>query len=154
MRLFFQADGVSSLRDVSFIAHSMGGLAARAYLLKNRDVAQNTRLLFFYSTPTTGSEVASITSLITNNPQLTGMKPMQSADYLGDLQRQWLAASFQIPSFCAYETRPTYGINVVTQASASNLCNRRLDPIDADHISIVKPKVCATRHIWHSNRQL
>lgn len=55
------------------------------------------------------------------------------------MQRQWLSAGFDIPSFCAYETRKTFGLSVVTQASASNLCNRRLDPIDADHLTIVKP---------------
>jgi len=67
------------------------------------------------------------------------MKPMQSTDYLADLQRQWLSANFSIPAFCAYETQTTSGVNVVTQASTSNLCNQRLDPINADHISIVKP---------------
>src|SRR5262249_53135538 len=56
-----------------------------------------------------------------------------------DLQRQWLSINFEIPSFCAYERQTTYNVSVVTQASASNLCNRRLDPIDANHLTIVKP---------------
>lgn len=139
MRLFFDADGITAHKDIIFIAHSMGGLATRAYLLKNRKSASRTRLIYFFSTPTTGSEIASLTSLVSANPQLAQMKPMRSPDYLGDLQRQWLSADLNIPSFCAYETRKTYGVSVVTQAGASNLCNKRLDPVDADHITIVKP---------------
>jgi pimeloyl-ACP methyl ester carboxylesterase len=139
MRLFFDVDGVTAHKDVIFIAHSMGGLATRAYLLKNRDVASRTRLIYFFSTPTTGSEIASLASLVSANPQLAKMRPMRSADYLADLERQWLAANLNIPSFCGYETKKTYGISVVTQASASNLCNKRLDPVDADHITSVKP---------------
>ena len=139
MRLFFDTDGISRYDNIIFLAHSMGGLAVRAYLLKNRDVASKTRLTYFYSTPSDGSEIASLATLISKNPQLAKMKPVQSADYLGDQQRQWLAANFNIPSFCAYETQPTYGFSIVTFASASKLCNRRLDPINANHISIAKP---------------
>jgi pimeloyl-ACP methyl ester carboxylesterase len=139
MRLYFDEDRITEYQNIIFVAHSMGGLATRAYLLKNQKVAAKTRLIYFYSTPTTGSEIASIAALASTNPQLAKMQPMKSADYLADLQRQWLAANFSIPSYCAYETQRTYGVNVVTQASASNLCTRRLDPINADHLSIVKP---------------
>jgi pimeloyl-ACP methyl ester carboxylesterase len=140
MRLFFDTDGISQFREIIFLAHSMGGLAVRAYLLKNRDAASRTRLAYYYSTPTNGSEMASLAILVSQNPQLAKMKPMESADFLADQQRQWLAATLNMPSLCAYETQPTYGFKIVTQASASQLCNRRLDPIDANHMTIVKPE--------------
>jgi hypothetical protein len=118
----------------------MGGLVTRAYILKyQRRIAERTAFIYFFSTPTTGSEVASLAKLISRNPHLGDMKAMTAGAYLGNLQRQWLDADLSIPSYCAYERRPTYGIEVVTQASASNLCNKRLDPIEADHISISKP---------------
>jgi pimeloyl-ACP methyl ester carboxylesterase len=139
MRLQFEADGVSTHREIVFLAHSMGGLATRAYLLKYRGVASRVRLIYFFSTPTTGSEIADLAKLISKNPQFGKMKPMQSADYLADLQRTWLAADFPFPSYCAYEKQKAYGMLIVTQASAASLCNKHLDPIDADHISIVKP---------------
>ena len=139
MRLQFEADGVSAHREIVFLAHSMGGLATRAYLLKYRGVASRVRLIYFFSTPTTGSEIADLAKLISKNPQFGKMKPMQSADYLADLQRTWLAADFPFPSYCAYEKQKAYGMLIVTQASAASLCNKHLDPIDADHISIVKP---------------
>ena len=139
MRIRFIADGVSSHAHLIFIAHSMGALVTRSFLLKYRDIAARTDFLYFLSSPTTGAEVAALAALINRSPQLSKMKPLQSADYLADLQRSWLAAKFPFPTFCAYEKRPTFGILVVTQSSASSLCTRALDPIDADHISISKP---------------
>lgn len=141
MRQHFDGDGVSAHKEIIFLAHSMGGLVTRAYLLNHREMAPKTRFLYFYSTPTTGSEIAALATLISSNPQFAKMKPMQSADYVADLQRSWLDADFfNIPAYCAYEKQATSGVLIVTQASASNLCNRRLDPIDATHITIVKPK--------------
>jgi pimeloyl-ACP methyl ester carboxylesterase len=139
MRLIFNSDHVSAYSNIVFIAHSMGGIAVRNYLLKYRPVADHVRMIYFFSTPTTGSEIANLVGLIKKNPQTSELKIMDSVDYLANVQRDWLAAGFNIPSYCAYERRPTYGVLVVTQASATNLCNKALDPIDADHISIVKP---------------
>src|SRR5436309_3681256 len=139
MRLRFDSDGVSRHKEIIFLAHSMGGLAVRAYLLNRREIAPRVRFTYFYSTPTTGAQIADLAKFISRNRQFAKMKPMQSEDYLADAQRQWINADFNIPSFCAYETEETYGTTIVTQASASNLCNRPLDPIQADHISIVKP---------------
>lgn len=139
MRLMLDTSGVSSHSRIVFLVHSMGGLVTRAYLLKNRRVADRVAFIYFFSTPTTGSEMAGLAALVLRNPQIRNMQILQPAGYLADLQRQWLAARFSIPSYCAYESRATYGLQIVTQASASNLCNQRLDPIDADHITIVKP---------------
>jgi pimeloyl-ACP methyl ester carboxylesterase len=139
VRLLFEADQVADHKEIIFVTHSMGGLVTRAYLNRNPKVSERVRLIYFFSTPTTGSEITSIGALVSTNPGLAKMKPMTSESYLGDLQRQWLNVNNFIPSFCAYEKRTTYGVNVVTQQSASNLCNRRLDPIDADHMTIVKP---------------
>jgi tetratricopeptide (TPR) repeat protein len=139
MRLLFDTDKVSAHSKIVFIAHSMGGLVVRSYLLKNPNSASHTPMIYFFSTPTTGSELASIALLVANNPQLAQIKPMRSAEFLANLQRQWLDADLNIASFCAYETKKTFGINVVTQGSASNLCNKRLDPIPEDHFTIVKP---------------
>lgn len=139
MRLQFDADDVSQFRSIVFVAHSMGGLAVRGYILKYRQVISKISFIYFYSTPTTGSEIASLASVLSSNPQFGKLKPMKSEDYLADIQRQWLAADLSIPSYCAYEKQKTFGVAIVSQASASSLCTRRLDPIDANHIDIVKP---------------
>jgi pimeloyl-ACP methyl ester carboxylesterase len=139
MRIRLSADGVSSHEHIVFVAHSMGALVTRSFLLKYREIAERTLLLYFLSSPTTGSELANVFSLVNRSPQLLKLQVLQSEDYLADLQRNWLAANFPFPTYCAYEKRPTMGALVVTQASASNLCTRALDPIDADHITIAKP---------------
>jgi len=139
MRLLLDTSGVSNHRHIVFLVHSMGGLVTRAYILKYRRIADRTAFIYFFSTPTTGSELANLAQVVLKTPQVKNLQIMQPSGYLADLQRQWLAARFLLPSYCGYETRATVLVHVVTQASASNLCNQRLDPIDADHITIVKP---------------
>ena len=140
MRSVLVADGVSSYRKIVFLSHSMGGLVTRAYLLKNRNVADHTFFAYFFSTPTTGSQIASIAQYLSSNPQFAKMKSLNAEDYLADLLRQWLAAGFSFPSYCAYEKRATKGVSlVVNMGSAVALCTKAVDPIDADHIGIVKP---------------
>jgi hypothetical protein len=67
------------------------------------------------------------------------MGSVNAVSYLADLNRHWLNAHLGIPSHCAYEKRPTYGFEIVEMGSASTLCDRGLDPIDTNHIDIVKP---------------
>lgn len=64
------------------------------------------------------------------------------AGYLGNQARDWNAAPFasSIPSYCAYENRPTLGKIVVSMESATYLCTRRSEGVDANHSDIVKPK--------------
>jgi pimeloyl-ACP methyl ester carboxylesterase len=126
-------------REVVFLAHSMGGLVVRAFLSKYRDSAAKVAMVYFFATPTTGSAVTNVVRLLSRNPQLGQLLPMRSYDFLADVQRNWLAAKLGISSYCAYETRETFGVMVVDQASATSLCNMPLDPIDTDHIRIVKP---------------
>jgi pimeloyl-ACP methyl ester carboxylesterase len=141
MRAVFVADGVSKYQRLIFLSHSMGGLVTRAFLVKNRDVASQTLFAYFFSTPTNGSQIASIASAFLDNPQISKMKTLKPDDYLADRLRDWLGAKFEFPSFCAYEKRPTHGTSlVVTMDSAASLCTRALDPIDTDHVDIVKPE--------------
>ncbi|MGA4278372.1 esterase/lipase family protein [Ralstonia nicotianae] len=140
MRLTLAAP-LTSHKRVIFLVHSMGGLVVRQFLLKYRDVADQVGFIYFYATPTTGSPMATLAALFSRNPQLGDLKPMRSDEYLANLQRDWLASGVlrAIPAFCAYEMRPLLTTRVVEQESASNLCNQPLDPIDANHIDIVKP---------------
>ncbi len=140
MRSVLTAGGVSNYQKIVFLSHSMGGLVTRAYLLKNRGVAARTLFAYFFSTPTTGSQLASIASYFVSTPQLNKLKTLTDDAYLADLLRQWLAADFKFPSYCAYEKRATKGIALVVRMdSAVSLCTKAVDPIDADHIDIVKP---------------
>jgi hypothetical protein len=140
MRATLVSNGVPNYRNIIFLSHSMGGLITRAFLLKNRLIADNTLFAYFLSTPTTGSQLASIARYATTNPQISQLRTMKAEDYLADLVRGWLSAWFNFPSYCAYEKRPTNGITlVVGMESASALCTKALDPIDTDHNDIAKP---------------
>lgn len=139
MRRRLEVDGVFEHRELIFLSHSMGGLVTRALLLKYRHYASQVRLAYFLSTPTEGSPSAALAALGSRNPQFKNMYPMRADNYLADLQRDWLGARLPIRSFCAYEGRDTFGIRIVDQRSASNLCTEPLDPVLEDHIGIAKP---------------
>ena len=140
LRLYLTLKDMNKYDNVVFLTHSMGGLVVRDYLLKNREIAARTKFIYFYSTPTSGSEIAGVITLAVKvNPQLSKMVPMKPEDFLADQVRQWNDAQFKIGSYCAYEKRATLGVLVVEMKSSALLCNKPLDPIDANHIDIVKP---------------
>jgi pimeloyl-ACP methyl ester carboxylesterase len=141
MRATLNANGVPKYSKIIFLSHSMGGIVTRAYLLKYRDIAERTVFAYFFSTPTTGSQVASVARWAFKNPQIDDLRLMGAEDYLANLARAWGAANFSFPSYCAYEKKPTDGLMlVVSMESATALCNTVLDPIDMDHSDIVKPE--------------
>ena len=127
---------------VVIVSHSMGGLVVRQFLLTKRERLGKVPMLYFYATPTNGSELTIAARKISSNPQLRGMLPLEGNELLQAIQSGWLGwdAAKKLPSFCAYETLPTLGVMVVSMDSATALCNEDLDPITANHIDIVKPK--------------
>jgi pimeloyl-ACP methyl ester carboxylesterase len=136
---------IANHKRIIFIAHSMGGLIVRAYLLKYREQVppDQISLLYFFSTPSTGTDLANFGRFLSKNPQLADMRKMTTggSGVLAAWDAQWNSSPYarRVASFCAYETLQTHGMQVVQRESAEHLCNRRLDPILADHIDIVKP---------------
>ena len=148
MRDHLQNNGVfEKHRQVIFVCHSMGGLITRAFLLKLRPSPEKVPMIYFFATPTTGANVAQITNIISDNPQLKSMLPLREDGYVGDLQNAWLVTSddpnlnypARIASFCAYEKKDTFGVRIVERQSATNLCNRETRGVIANHLEIVKP---------------
>jgi len=128
-------------KQVVFLAHSMGGIVVRQYLLGNQDMIPSVPMIYFYATPTNGSELAALARIASANPQLRGMTPIEGNDFLQSIQSFWLNCKAQsIASYCGVEELPTDGQIVVTRSSATSLCNRPLDPFAANHIDIVKPE--------------
>lgn len=137
-----KANGALDYQDIVFVSHSMGGIVARAFVLKYEDVRPKVKMMQFFSTPFAGADLASFASALSRSTQFDGMRDIVDNTYLQSQQSSWNAAglSTSIKSFCAYELRPTFGKMIVTLQSATLICNQRLDPIDANHIDIVKPK--------------
>lgn len=132
-------------QQIIFVAHSLGGLVVRAYLLKYRDQVppESVPMLYFFSTPTTGTDLANFVKVVSRNSSLGDMSKMRTnaPGVLGTFGSQWSSSAFPrvTRSYCAYETLRTYGIQVVQRESAEHLCNSRLDPIALNHIDISKP---------------
>jgi len=147
VRQALEADESIRGQKLVFVAHSMGGVVVRAFLSKYRNYASKTRMLYFLGVPTTGASIASIAQLVSKNSQFRSLEPMSNASFLATLQRTWLAAPElrSLPTFCAYELRPTMGLMVVEQQSVTNLCNEQVDPLDGDHSGIVKPSGVESR---------
>lgn len=138
----FENDGIQNYSKLIFLCHSMGGVVTRAFLLKYREkYADKVRFAYFFSTPSTGSSIATIVSIISKNPQLGKIRPMQSGDYLADIHRGWLNTGLtsKISSYCAYEIKKTYGQQIVEMESATALCNKKCNAILKNHFDIVKP---------------
>jgi triacylglycerol esterase/lipase EstA (alpha/beta hydrolase family) len=51
IRSDLRANEVTQYKKIVFLAHSMGGLIVRAYLLNNRNVAARTSFIYFFATP-------------------------------------------------------------------------------------------------------
>lgn len=141
MRVVLASKGVSDRRHLVILSHSMGGIVTRAYLLKDRNIAAKTAMLQFYSTPTNGSRLASLASIIFHsNWQINKLQDNIEKNYLGELSNEWRSAGLNIPSYCAYEEQDTFGVRVVTFESATALCDDKpAVPIEANHLDIVKP---------------
>jgi hypothetical protein len=120
----------------------MGGIIVRQFLLNRRDHLPQIPMLYFYATPTNGSELTVAAREISNNPQLRGMLPLEGNGLLQVIQSGWMnwPEVKSVPSYCAFETLPTAGVEVVSESSATALCNQAFDPMAYNHIDIVKPR--------------
>jgi pimeloyl-ACP methyl ester carboxylesterase len=122
---------------IVFLAHSMGGLVVRQFLLRNRDLAAMVPLVLFYSTPTAGAEKANLGARIATCRQVDDLRTLDRNSYLVGQQSDWFSSGLAktVSSVCAIEVKsPT-----VDRASASMLCSEDPTPINADHSGIVKP---------------
>ncbi len=139
-----RSGAVFSHHEVIFVCHSLGGLIVQRLLLTNRGYAKQVPMIFFYSTPEEGSELAKLGSVFVADPLVKEMFSGDGNDYLQNLENEWVAAHFNIKRFCAYEKKPTGGQIIVTRLSATRNCSAGTPvPINEDHSGIVKP--CSTQ---------
>jgi hypothetical protein len=135
-------DKVLEHKTIIFVAHSMGGLIVQRYLLAYREDAKKVPLIFLYSTPSEGSQLANVGKLFSPNEGLKTMLNGDSNAYLENLENEWRQAKddrlLETRVHCAFEKRQTSGLAVVTRLSATRLCEGTQQPVDKDHIGIVK----------------
>ena len=163
-------DGVfENHKNVHFIAHSMGGLIAKAMLSElNRpskvdlEYLDKVKAVIFLSTPSHGADLAVYASWISMNPQFAGMKPDDLNSFLQILENSWqnllrdrdqMGASLP-RSFCAYETLPgNEGLVAVDRGDASTRCDLTPYPVDVSHSEISRPSSNTDRvFVWVRRR--
>jgi len=143
----------SKYQQIYFIAHSMGGLIVK-HILADLNTPQEiknlrkVRAAIFLATPSQGAAIAGIGRFLSFNPQLKAMESALNNESLLQLDNRWLALmderdknGHKFPkSFCAYETKNTWWLDIVNRKDAITRCD---DPparaIPTNHIDIVKP---------------
>ena len=139
-------------REIYFVAHSMGGLVTKRILVElNRPTQVNKlrriKAVLYISTPAQGANAAELGAWVSLNPQLRDMRTADVNSFIQGLENQWQnlirdRESEIFPrSYCAYETKPTLGVMIVSRVYAATSCDQTPFPVDANHIEITKPVV-------------
>ena len=145
MRTVLRDRGVLDHQELVFVAHSMGGLVVKAFLLTFRDYVQRTKFAYFFGVPSKGTELTRVARYLTENPQSREVVSVEAGSYLERQLIDWRtlhARAPRFPVYCAYETvpAPVYGAIVVDFSSAIEGCFEPPEAIVADHREMVKPK--------------
>src|SRR5262249_7408956 len=145
---------LSGHRRVTIVAHSMGGLVAKRMLVQlNRgnpetlDLLDRVKGVIFLSTPAQGAPIAEVGALLSFNPQFSNMQPADFNAYLQSSEDDWQnllrdrdALRILGPrSFCAYETRPTAGVMVVSRVYMATRCDSNPVAMDLNHTAMASP---------------
>jgi len=127
--------------QVVFMAHSMGGLVVRQFLLRNREEANKIPLAMFFATPTAGSNKADIASLVSACAQVDDLRTIDVNSYLKSQQSDWFSSGLpeKLVSRCAFETKNSGGFLSVDRSSATSLCSKDPEALPTDHSDAVKP---------------
>lgn len=130
MRTHLRSDSVfEDHEQVVFLAHSMGGLVVRQFLLRNRETIDKVPLLIFFATPSAGSRKANAAHLLPTCAQVEDLRTLDVNSYLKAQHSDWFSSGFQerTTSYCAVETESSGGSLTVDRSSATLLCTR--DPL-------------------------
>lgn len=147
---------IRSYQSVLFIAHSLGGIVVRKYLLDqhrlhDHGVLSDNRVkgIYLFGTPMNGSGVANIGMQFFNSTTLWQLADASGDpdQYLSKLSIDWIneGVGTMVPSQCGFETRGVVKFflwerKLVNWSSASALCNAGIaGVINADHLGMVKP---------------
>jgi pimeloyl-ACP methyl ester carboxylesterase len=125
-------------QQVVFLAHSMGGIVVRQFLLRNRDLIPKVPLVLFFATPTAGSRLADRASILTSCSQVDDLRTLDVNSYLKSQVSDWLSSGLpeRVISRCAFEIG---GAQVVDRSSATLLCTKDPDSLPTNHSDAVKP---------------
>jgi PGAP1-like protein len=137
--LFSQATiTLRSYDSIILIAHSMGGLVSKSFILKSLE-ASSTRVKLYISlaVPHNGSDLALFGTAILNNPQVKDLTSL--GERIDQLNREWISRSSVLPETIYYQG--TY--DTVVPKTSSVAYDARENTVvysDDDHFSILDHK--------------
>jgi tetratricopeptide (TPR) repeat protein len=149
MRTVLSDRGVLDHRNIVFVAHSMGGLVVKEFLLRFSEHVARTRFVYFLGVPSKGTELTRVARYLTDNPQSRDVGSVEIGSFLERQLLEWRALHAgrpRFPVFCAYEMlpAPVYGAIVVDVSSAVEGCFEAPEAVVADHRQMVKPRSADT----------
>lgn len=161
MKTELEAEDIDILgyNDVVFVAHSLGGIVVRQYLvneskLEGRGVLAGGRIkgLYLLGTPMNGAGIANLGSEFFNSPTLFELNESHDPNaFLNRLRADWIDAKLgtEIPSDCIHETKGEVTFEVLgfelwsaepaDRESVEALCNIGLSGFPENHGGLVKP---------------
>jgi len=129
----------SPYQNIVLVAHSMGGLISKSFLLSQTNEAKKVKLFLSLAVPHNGSDWASFAdALFRNHPQVIDLKPLSKT--LNGINQRWISKQDNLPNTVYFygqydvivpeESAVAYESTSVTQKVACN----------DDHFSITKPE--------------
>lgn len=138
-------------RPIVFVAHSLGGLLVKILLRKAIDssdsdfkrIEASTRLVFFLSTPHTGSSLASVINVLPGKSSHIALLANDTG-FLEDLKGSYKKLTenrSDISTVAYYEKKKTKNLALVVDRDSADPGAARCEPVplDKDHIDICKP---------------
>jgi hypothetical protein len=152
---YFRLDGLSTMRQIIFVAHSAGGVVARHFITSRQRLFTEHQIhvgLFLLASPSLGSDYADffVNLGLVHNVQVEALRFNQANIWLSDLDRQFLNLK-EKPPFPLFgrelvESDPVYlprllfpARQVVFPASAARYFGDALKIPGSNHMTIAKP---------------
>ncbi|HEY4933923.1 MAG TPA: alpha/beta fold hydrolase [Terriglobales bacterium] len=138
-------------RNIVFVCHSLGGVIAWQtiwYMQGDQTTSRPFKMVFTYGTPYKGSDVLVEYLRPWVDSQILAAEVAERNPYLTALLDKWKSSSWMkgIDAYCAYEGKKLpvkefgslINVQVVSEDSATAICNQPHIKIDADHNQMIQ----------------
>ena len=147
---YFSVNGIGE-RPIVFVTHSLGGILTKVLLRKSKEsenedynqISNNVRVVFFLSTPHTGSSLANALNVLPNTSKHIKLlaNDMGFLEDLNTYYRAYANSKDDLITKVYYEKHKTkMTVLVVTRESADpGVAGTEPVAVDKDHVNICKP---------------